>query len=41
VIPESSDVAMGCAGCSMHKGPRRSEWPLAAKKSIVLNHRKF
>jgi len=26
-------VAMGCAGCAMHKDPRRSEGPLAARIS--------
>jgi len=27
---------MGGAGCAMHKGPRRSEGPLAAKRFCIF-----
>jgi len=29
-------TAMGGAGCAMHKGPRRSEGPLAAKRFCIF-----
>jgi len=29
-----SGAAIGCAGCAMHKGPRRSEGPLAARRVL-------